>query len=445
MIDWYVILFVAITLIIFHMKEFGEHPEPARYIQDRTTIPVSAGAMQLLFRLMTGSYLFIPFYFTISYGYLSGFSLALGGVIVLVSFSSLAGKLSSKIPSTEYKQSFLEARFSKKGLYAFYCLMMIAAAEGLIVSTLLAVEFFRRVFAFSPYMTAIPLLAFSFIFAGMGGIRGVRIIGTWLIMIFFTGITILPLSAFLINGAKPIYTALYANHSINHDAWGLLIGVFLFMPVLAGHLLSYFISSNDLISIKSSRVKIAVGLGSISWSAIPLALSSIVIYLFAITSSRSATGLLAGLHENMHVLPVYVLVFAALSSFVIGIGLSLYTMTSFLFTLFPGKIAIQKGYLFSLILCLIPLVLINESPVTLKNSVIFFANFYAALWFPLWLTLKGKVRWGIAFTVAILISAGFGTWISLLQNWKAGIPVTIAISLVIITGLFIRNIRKVQK
>ncbi len=443
MIDWYVILFVAITLIIFHMKEFGEHPEPIRYIQDRTTIPVSAGTMQLLFRLMTGLYLFIPFYFTTSYGYLSGFSLALGGAVVLVSFSTLVGKLSREIPSTEDKQSFLKARFTTKGLYAFYCLLMIAAAEGLIVSTLLAVEFLRRTFAFSPYMTAIPLLAFSFIFAGMGGIRGVRIIGTWLIMIFFTGITILPLSAFLINGAKPIYTALYANQSINHDVWGLLIGVFLFMPVLAGHLLSYFVSSNDLISIKSSRVKIAVGLGSISWSAIPLAVSSIVIYLFAITSSNSASGLLAGLHENMHALLVYVLVFAALSSFVIGIGLSLYTMTSFLFTLFPGKIAIQKGYLFSLILCLIPLVLINGSPASLKNSVIFFANFYAALWFPLWLTLKGKVRWGIDFTVAILISVGLGTWVSLLQNWKAGIPVTIVISSVVITALFIRNIRKV--
>jgi hypothetical protein len=443
MIDWYVILFVAITLIIFHMKEFGEHPEPARYIQDRTTIPVSAGTMQLLFRLMTGSYLFIPFYFTTSYGYLSGFSLALGGAIVLVGFSSLVGKLSKEIPSTEEKQSFLKARFSTKGHYAFYCVLMIAAAEGLIVSTLLAVEFLRWTFAFSPYMTAIPLLTFSFIFAGMGGIRGVRIIGTWLIMIFFTGITILPLSAFLINGAKPIYTALYANHSINHDVWGLLIGVFLFMPVLAGHLLSYFISSNDLISIKSSRVKIAVGLGSISWSAIPLAVSTIVIYLFAITSSRSPSGLLAGLNENMHALLVYVLVFLALSSFVIGIGLSLYTMTSFLFTLFPGKIAIQQGYLFSLILCLIPLVLINGSPVTLKNSVVFFANFYAALWFPLWLTLKGKVRWGIDFTVAILISVGIGTWISLLQNWKAGVPVTIAISSMVISVLFIRNIRKV--
>ena len=443
MIDWYLILFVAITLIIFHMKEFGEHPDSARYIQDRATVPVSAGTMQLLFRLMTGTFLFIPFYFTITYGYLAGLALALAGAAVLLSFGSLVEELSGNSPFTEGRQSFVESRFSKKGLIAFYILAMAAGAEGLLISTLLASEFLKQTFGISPYMAAIPVLGFSFIFAGMGGTRGLRKVGTWLIMMFFTGITILPLSAFLINGAKPIYLALYAKNGANMDLWQLLIGVLLFMPVLAGQLLIYLLLSSDLLSIKSNKVKLSVRLGSISWSSIPLAVSLIVLYLLSITESSSASGLLAGLKENMPVLLVYVLVFVVLSGFVIGVGLSLYIMTSLMFTAFPGIVSTQKGYLFSLILSLIPLTIVNSSLLSLESILIFFMNLFASMALPLWLTVKAKVRWGIEFASVILLSAVFGSWSSMHYGWMIGIPFNLGVSSLAIIILLIRNIRKI--
>jgi hypothetical protein len=445
MIDWYVILFVAITLLIFYMKEFGEHPDSSRYIQDHVKVPVSAGTTQLLFRLMTGTFLFIPFYFTITYGYMAGFALVVSGSFVLYVFSTQVEELSGKITIIEDRYQFLKSKFTKKGLIAFYGLMMVAAAEGLIISTMLAHEFLKQAFGISSFMAAMPILFFSFIFAGMGGIRGMRKIGTWLIMMFFIGISVIPLSAFLINGAKPIYITLYAENSTNLDIKHLLIGALLFMPVIAGHLMVYFFMSHDLMSIKRNRVRISIGLSSICWSSIPLAISLIVLYLLAITGSKTTAGLLAGLQEHMPVLLVYILVFVVLSSLATGIGLSLYKMSSMILTIYKGKAAVQRGYLFSLLLCAIPIALLKGFSGILELSIIFYANLFASLGFPIWLTIKAKIRWGADFGLVLFLSVLMGSWISFKNDWMIGVPVSIGLSSLIALVLLVRNIRKVQK
>jgi hypothetical protein len=443
MMDWYVILFVAITLLIFYMKEFGEHPDSAGYIKDRAIVPVSTGTMQMLFRLMTGTFLFIPFYFTVSFGYMAGLALALSGGIVMYMFSTRVEELSGKVTLIENRHDFLKSKFSEKGLIAFYGLMLIAAAEGLIISTLLAYEFLKQAFEISSIIAAMPILFFSFIFAGMGGIRGMRKIGTWLIMMFFIGISVIPLSAFLINGAKPIYITLYAENSNNLDIKHLLIGALLFMPVIAGHLMVYLLMSHDLMSIKRNRVRISIGLSSICWSSIPLAISLIVLYLLAITGSKTTAGLLAGLQEHMPVFLVYILVFVVLSSLATGIGLSLFRMSSMLLTVYKGKAAVQRGYLFSMLLCAIPIVLLKILPEALELSIIFYTNLFAALGFPIWLTIKSKIRWSADFGLSVFLSVLMGSWISLKHDWMIGVPASIGLSSLMAILLFVRNIRKV--
>lgn len=440
--DWYLILFVAMTLLIFHMKEFGEHPNVHRYIHDRGNVPVSAGAMQLVFRLMSGTFLFLPFYFTLLDGYLAGIVLALSGVFVLVVFSGQVEKLSGQIISYGDRQAFLTSKFTKKGLFAFYGLMFIASLEGLLVSTLLAGQFIERAFHIPAHIAILPILFFSFVFAGMGGNGGVRRIGTVLIMLFFISISLIPLSAFLINGAKPIHTVLYAENSAGLVSWHLVSGTLLFIPVMAGHLMTYLTMSSDLISIKRNRVKLSVRLGMICWSAIPLAVSLIVIYLLAITSGKSPAGLLENFQEHMPILLIYALLFVVLSSFAMGIGLSIFTLTSIILTNFSiKKSSVQKGYLVSLLLCIIPLGLMNGTVLSLNTILLFFATLFASIGFPIWQVFKSNKKWGINFSVGILFFVIAGSWISIQVRWSVGIPISIVGSGVFV---FIRNIRKIQ-
>lgn len=63
--DWYIILFLAIILLIFHMQEFGEHRHFSQYFLPHKELRLSQGVILILFHVSSDERTALVYYFRI--------------------------------------------------------------------------------------------------------------------------------------------------------------------------------------------------------------------------------------------------------------------------------------------------------------------------------------------------------------------------------------------
>jgi hypothetical protein len=441
MIDWYVIMFLAIILLIFHMGEFAGHKDAAEYVQLPGKNQVSTGTVSLLFRFLTGTFVFIPVYLTVSGGYMAGGLLSTAGAAVLLWFSGKIGRMNDDFDGFQHIGALLQERMPEKGRKPFYLILFLAGGEGLLLSASLANWFMKSVFAIQPIWTSSILFFFVFVFSGMGGAGGVQKIGRWLLFGFFMGITIIPIATILFHGVSSIHEKFSQLPKTPWEGGDLVVATLLFMVFTAGHLLVYYLLSGDLIAVKRTRLKTTIGLAAICWSSMPVAISVIIVYLMSSGVENGFSGLLNMIGQAFSTPLLYVLVVSVLSCFALSLGVSLFQLTGVLLTLFNKEQAMYKGYASSFFLCL--LFFAATFTVDFKTVFIFYVHLFVSLCLPLWLLLGYRVRWGWDLSLVLLLSNGLGLWISFNRELLTGISLNLGISTLTLFFLFIGKIRTI--
>ncbi|MFF2446587.1 hypothetical protein ACFVSW_05730 [Neobacillus sp. NPDC058068] len=439
MIDWYVILFLAIVLLIFHMGEFAGHKNASEYLQLPGKNKVSLGTASMLFRLLTGTFVFIPIYLTVAYGYAAGLVLSIAGTVVLLWFSGKIDRLNDRFTAFENLASFLKARIPGRGRTAMYLILFAAGSEGLILSGVLAHSFMKAVFGIDPVWTLSFLFFFVFVYSGMGGAGGVQKIGRWLLFGFFTGITILPIGTILFHGVSSIHDRFVKLPAADWDTGNLLAASLLFMVFTASQLLVYYLLSGDLLRIKQTRLKTTIGLTAICWSSMPAAVSVIAVFLMSRGGELGLAGLFPLMEHAFSSPLLYILIVSTLSCFALSQGVSLHNLISLLLAIFKGSKKIQKGYGVSLILSFLACYL--TSVLDMKAVFIFYIHLYISLSLPLWLLLGYPVRWGWELSITIITSTVLGLWVSFTIGVLSGVSVNLGVSAIILSLLLVRKIR----
>ncbi|MDR6121521.1 hypothetical protein QFZ87_001118 [Bacillus sp. SLBN-46] len=439
MIDWYVILFLAIVLLIFHMGEFAGHKDAAAYVRLAGKNKVSTGTVSMLFRFLTGTFVFVPVYLTVSRGYLAGLVVSIAGVAVLLWFSRKVSQMNDNFTPFQHIGALLRERMPERGRAAVYVLLFLAGSEGLLLSTALANSFMKTVFSIQPIWTSSILFFFVFVFSGMGGAGGVQKMGRWLLFGFFTGITILPVATILYHGVASIHERFVRLPGASWDEGELVVAALLFMVFTAGHLLVYFLLSSDLLAVKRTRLKATIGLTAICWSSMPVAVSVIVVYLMSRGGGNGINGLLNTMGHAFSTPLLYVLAVSVLSCLALSLGVSLHHLMGLLIPLFKEERATYKGYAASLVLCL--LFYGASFALDFTTVFIFYIHLFVSICLPLWLLLGYRVRWGWELSLVLIASNGLGLWISFTSEILTGVSVNLGISSAVLFFLFIRKVR----
>lgn len=442
MIDWYLILFIAMALLIFHMNDIGEHTEKHMFIRIPGKAKASSGSVSLLSRLLTGTFILLPFYLTIQHGYLAGLLLTLSGTLVLLLFRKNVFSLNEQMAGYESRLDFIRKRFTKKGSWLFGLILIAAGSEGLILSTSFAAYGIKEMFGIPVVWTAFAMLFFCVIFAGIGGAGGIHKIGLWLLMLLFIGMTILPITTILIRGVDTTYERLANLSKINPGSVDLLVISVIFMLFMGGQVLMYYLLSQDLSQLKQSRIQTTIGLSTVCWSAMPLGVTVISLYFMSVTEQTGIAGVLAGLPSALSAPLLYVLIIAFLACFALSIGLSLFRLVSILLTI-AQRLTVKTGYAASFLISVVVLLLITFVEPRLDFFILLFLQLFAALCLPLWVLLKSKVTWGTEYSLSIIAAVSCGLWVGSEAGLLWGTLVSTLFPVIIIGVIFIRKIRTV--
>lgn len=431
--DWYVVLFLAIVLLIVHMKEFAEHRHVFRYFLPHRELRLSHGIFLLLVHFVSGLSLFVPMAVTYRYHYAGGAVLALAGAIVTV---AVAGKLEprrSGIASSDNLAAYVRRLFRGNSHVPMLVVLIAAASEGLVLNTWFAGYLLNSMFGIPPLLTAALLLAFTAVYAGLGGIGGFHRVGLWLFGIFFAALTFIPVSVYLFKGIDPIWLQLQERHLLQADPKYLLAGTLAYSVLFAGRLMLHMLVYPEYSLIKKERSRLTFRLTTICGGALPLSGSIILLYLLSLSQPAGTypmplPDVLAVIPSGLSLPVLYLLMLLALSSFAIGAGVSLLGMLHALHGACAALSSTRRVYAAGMLLCAVPLAAIPFAEQAVRAGVVFYAHLFLSAAYPLFKLRSRESLNGYAVAGAILLSTcagcavtGYVQWI-----WGSAVSVTIA-------------------
>jgi hypothetical protein len=434
--DGYVVLSLAIVLLIFHMNEFGEHRHLSQYFLPQKEMRLSQGVTLILFHLMNGLLLFIPFAFTYLYDYTGGAAVALTGAIVLISVSGRIEQISRWIADKESLQALLRRYFTDKGLVSIAVLQVLACSEGLVINALLASYLLQDLFHIPPMLTGVLLMAFAFIYAGMGGIGGIRKVGFWLFALMLAALTLIPVAVYLLKGITITHLQLEEMNLLKMKTGSLAIGCAAFACMFMGRLMLNVLAYPEYTLIKKKRIRIAYQLTTVCWCALPLSVSVIMLYFLSFPSTSSLfqgslPTLLEAIPGNLSWLILHLFLFFILSAFVLGVGTSLHGILGTLQSTFPSLSKVKHIYALAMLLCCVPLLIIPFGEQAMRAVIGFYIYLLMASGLPIYLMWNSKKHWGVEFAGGVLLSTIMGGVISRYTGWLIGSICCVILSYII--------------
>lgn len=208
MINWYIILYLGIILILYLFPYIASFPPLADYIESRLGLAgLSRGTNLLLSRLISGDLLSLTMISVIACGILGGLGFAFIILISLSIFILVVQKLKQK-ETTPSITELLDQQ-TKGFSYWYNILLLLGVNLGNMILQLTALKtLLGGYFAESGLLVVFFVSAFSFVYAGLGGFdaisKGVRP----QIIVIFLSTAVITVSIFLENGLAATYSHL---------------------------------------------------------------------------------------------------------------------------------------------------------------------------------------------------------------------------------------------
>ncbi|XQY91617.1 hypothetical protein ACNRWW_19325 [Metabacillus sp. HB246100] len=418
MIDWYLMLFIGLTVLISNMKYFGEHKTKADYLFHKQEFGLSEGTFRILFGTLSGTTVLLPIYLMQKIGYLGGFVLAMVGLFTLYGYSLFAPRIKTRLLNLLRHPSQIKPMTKKMMMYV----LVLINVEGFLIQALLAEEVLTTVLHVP---TSLPLLVICFscfIFAGMGGSIGVQKVGSFLLICLFLGMTIIPISLYLTQGINPTFQAITSRFPLflETDHNQLFLYSLLVFIIMSGYLVTNISVNTSLMKIKEKRLKLSLTISAFCWMSVSIAFTAI--YIYFIGQSGAISTFYTSLVEQLSPILLYLFVISSLSMFIMSAASSLFSVAS-LMVLIQKKSNFQKLYIRLCGLSFLPLLLHVYVEDLVQFAIIFYGNLFAACLPIFYYFLKKERELEVTMFIPIcLVSLGvFGTLFSLYTSFIQGV------------------------
>jgi hypothetical protein len=427
MIDWYVLLFIAFTLVILLIDKIGSHRSVHEYTNAGKEVGLSGGTYSLVIQFMTGATVLLPIILTVQGGLSSFFIFTISSFILyllLRKWTTSQKRIDEILDSPEKISTplFLIFGFSSIG--------------SILIQTSLIVILFRDFFHQSSYLGVFLFLTFSYVLFGLGGKSGVIRVGSLvLIGVLFT-ISFIVLTLYLRTGADAVYQqfissfdGIFSGSILENSSYFLS-----FILVMAGQTFTSFYFWDSVKRIKPNHRLSALRYSSFSWTALLLSYTAFTLYLLSPT--QTSTQLLESVIQS-NTLKSHIFIFTGISMLAVGTGHSLYSLVSLFLNVFTARQAqdsssiriLKAGYLFGMIAVVIlglASILLSE---TLENWLPYLMSFFTSAAIPFfYIYVKDKFSLKhFAITVGLMSIAGLILAFTITDPWLVP-PVTAALT-----------------
>lgn len=421
MIDWYLILFIGLTVLISNMKYFGEHETKDSYLFHKQEFGLSEGTFRILFGIISGTTVVLPIYFLKQIGYLGGFVLAIIGLFTLYGYSNLAPRIKSRLLDIQHNHTAIKPVTQKMMIYV----LIVVNFQGFIVQTLLAEEILSTIL-FVPTRLTLLVICFScFIFAGMGGSIGLQRVGSFLIVCLFIGITINPISLYLTQGINPTFQAIKTTFPsfLETDMTNVFLYSMVAFIIMSGYLLTNISVNTSLLKIKEKRLKLSVTISALCWMSVPIAFTTI--YVYFIGQSGSIPISYNSVLQRLSPILLYILLISSVSMFIMSAGNSLFSV-AVLAMLKKDKPNFQKLYMWLCGVSFLPFLLHIYVKDVLHIAILFYGNLFAACLpiFYYFLKKERENQLSLFIPISLVVVGVFGTVFSFYTSIIQGVLIS---------------------
>ncbi|KIY20938.1 MULTISPECIES: hypothetical protein [Mesobacillus] len=410
MVDWYILLFIAFTLVILFIDKIGSHRSVYEYT-NKKEVGLSGGTFSLVIPYMTGPTFLLPFFFTLKGGASSFFIFI---VTPLIMYSILRNMINSQ----ERIANILPDQITggKENVITFL-IFGISSIGSILIQTALMAMLFKAFFHQPAILGVFLLLTFSYVLFGLGGREGVNRVGSLLLMgiLFVSSFTVLTL--YLQTGTGGVYQQIVKTYDgIFNGSLGANILYFLtFILVMSGQIFTSYYFWESVQAIRPNHRISALKYSSFSWAALLLSFTGFSIYLIAHTDTFSALQLMEAVTQSNSIMS-HIFIYASISMLAVGIGHSLYSMLALYLRILAAMQTqrsshhtLKQTYLFGLIL----MFFIGMAGINLSASFTewlpYFVSFFSSAAVPFFYVLVQKrfSRRHFALTVGMMSMAGF--------------------------------------
>jgi hypothetical protein len=156
MIDWYVLLFIAFTLVILLIDKIGRYRSVHEFTNPGKEVGLGGGTYSLVIQYMTGATVLFPFILTVKGGLSSFFIFTVSSLILYL-------LLRKWIFSEEKMDVILHDQFHSPGKIntAVFLIFGFSSIGSILIQTSLIIILFRDFFHQSSYLAVFLFLIFS--------------------------------------------------------------------------------------------------------------------------------------------------------------------------------------------------------------------------------------------------------------------------------------------
>lgn len=436
MMDWYVLLFIAFTLVILLIDKIGSHRSVHEFTNAGKEVGLSGGTYSLVIQYMSGATVFIPFILTVKGGLTSFFIFTFSSFILyllLRKWTISQKRMDEILPDL--------SNFPDKINTVVFLIFGFSSIGSILIQTSLIVILFRDFFDQSSYLGMFLFLIFSYVLFGLGGKSGVTRVGSLvLIGVLFT-ISFTVLTLFLRTGTDAVFQRLVINFEgiftgniIENSSYFLT-----FILVMAGQTFTSFYFWESVNTIKPNHRLSALRYSSFSWTALLLSYTAFTMYLLSQTQTSTPIQLLESVIQSNTIL-AHIFIYTGISMLAVGTGHSLYSIVSLFQNLLTTRKTqgltsnsiLKAGYFFGMIM----MVILGLAGVMLAGSferwLPYFMSFFSSAAIPFfYIFIKGRFSLKhFSVTVGLMSIAGFLLNMALTDKWMI-VPVTAALTFVL--------------
>lgn len=434
MIDWYLLLFIAFTLVILLIDKIGSHRSAFEYT-DRKEIGLSGGTYSLVIPYMTGATFLFPFFFTLKGGASSFFIFTLSPIILyLISRKMIVNqeKFDGILPD--------QMNFQDKKSPIVFLIFGISSIGSILIQSSLIVMLFKDVLHQPVNLGVFLFLIFCYVLFGLGGRSGVNKVGGLLLIGILFTISFTVLTLYLRTGTGVVYQQIV--DSLGGIFSGSLMENFLyfltFILVIAGQTFTSFYFWESVKAIRPKHRISALRYSAFSWIALLLSFTGFSMYLLSHADTLTALKLMESLIQSNSILS-HIFIYVGISMFAVGTGHSTYSLLALFLSIRTIRQAqksthhiLKQGYLFGIMI----LIIIGLTSIPLSKYLTewlpYFLSFFSAAAVPFIYVLMKKhfTRRHFTFTVGVMSVAGFALSVMIADIWLIA-PVTAALTFVV--------------
>ncbi|WP_061808988.1 hypothetical protein [Rossellomorea vietnamensis] len=434
MIDWYVLLFIAFTLIILLIDKIGRYRSVHEFTNPEKEVGLAGGTYSLVIQYMTGATVLFPLILTAKGG-LSSFFIFTGSSLILYLL------VRKWVFSPDKMEVILHDPFHSPGKIkaATFLIFGFSSMGSILIQTSLMIILFRDFFHQPSYLGVFLFLIFSYVLFGLGGKMGITRVGSLILIGVLFTISFTVLTLYLRTGTEAVYErfmthfqGIFSGSMLENGSY-----FFTFLFVMAGQTFTSIYFWESVKTIKPHHRLSALKYSSFSWTALLLSYTALTVYLLSQTKPSGSIQLLLleyMIQSNTIIAPIFI--YTGISMLAVGTGHSLYSIVSLFLqhTHASSYRKLKTGYLFGLLM----IVLLGLAGILLAGSfetwLPYFMSFFASASIPFfYIVLKGTFSLKhFSLTIGLMSIAGIVINLTITEVYMV-VPVTVALTFVLHT------------